>query len=394
MDCNTGIPGQITPKPLFPDGRGELIDVLMPSKICRIESNFLDKLVKKTIKKNRPKIDCKKPQKETGGNNNSKQPLGPIDPNSINTDEVKLWGLTFSGSYYRGEFASLYNSRWEGNLDYLSRIDISNVSQTVSLSQYPNLINHILFTTSTRINYSISSTNEFIGPSSRITGSGSDASVSYVVIDIGTLRQVFPSNLGILYPGTRTVTGDNISAPYFGGYANGDISFFYGSGSQVLDYVNEFNSRPSEEPNYLTVVSYSGRLTIVWSSNILPTADEEIILPGDNGMTNKDDCCCDCVEAVASLMEAYMEKIAPMFEDLKKYIDRRLVEETNEVKKYMDTQLYKQSEFIQKQILELDDQQIDFTSVINQIKTTEQNLWTGSTLKINAEELPKKEENK
>lgn len=394
MECVPKIPGQIVPKPLFPDGREEIIKMLLPGKECAFPSGFLEGLIKATIARNKPKVDCKKPQKssKTLPGENSEQnekPLPPIDPAAIDPDRVGLWGFSGRGSWSKSVMASFYESKWSGGADYVSRIGQASYGQSVSILSHPDNPDYVLFKTTTNVSRMYSATNEFVGPASRISGAMSSSGISYSVIDISTKTQVWE---GIFEKFPPSITESN--SGYGGEFIfspQGSIFFLYGAARQIFSQV--FAPREDNSiSNQWVSTSYSETYQLVWTDDILPPdSTQNETTNGDNGMNGNDECCCDCVEAVAAVMEAYMEKIAPMFEDLKKYINTRLIEETNDLKKYLDTQLYKQSEFIQKQILELDDQQIDFTPVINQIKTTEQNLWTGATLQINSSELPSKE---
>jgi hypothetical protein len=388
MECNPRIPGQITPVPLFPDGRGELIDVLMPSEICRVESNFLDKLIRTTINKNKPKIDCKKPQKSNEIPEPSDEPPEPPPTPEIPDDTFGLWIFGDSSKYsysFPGDIYAPENwwGSWSQNIIFDSSVQTVSGS-TFTDSDYPDHTivratyrEAIVTVTMTRIVTIVE---------------GEEPKFDFQTTTYTENRTVH--RFFVVTPNLSLLNFHKFTTVYegqFGTTSGENARVFYGEYRPAYDSVNSGIFEPTDREGVTTSYSF----VPIWSSAIdlttpiRPTKTD--INQGDNGMTNKDDCCCDCVEAVASVMEAYMEKIAPMFEDLKKYIDRRLVEETNETKKYLDTQLYKQSEFIQKQILELDDQQIDFTPVINQIKTTEQNLWTGSTLQINSEELPKEE---
>lgn len=477
MDCEPKIPGQIVPTPLFPDGRGEIIKVLLPSKECNIESNYLNELIKSTIKKNKPKIDCQKPQKSniTTSNSNSNN----SDPNSINNyppgtiTEIppgspiippKLPpGLTnpkIPGSYPSEELnwylcrhevnianiflptpdghtinyywvwllakepplkiirsvtptdltpnseASVTSSFGYYNSLFLSQDKITELANQDLLSPYSSYqCWDIIHVTQYEHIYAQGSAHAFItlrnlGIFNRdITwGSLSDVAIKNSGLTLEEIESLivrrFPyiPNIGT-YP-----------AYYFDGYYIAHIGY------SNITLFNYFVISPTSGRKIWTgtanrvysIISApldnSLRTQRRWFVNGLPGYYDDIAetppdnIQGDNGVS-KDDCCCDCVEAVASVMEAYMERISPMFDDLKQYINVKIKEQSNDLKEYLDKQLLQQSEFIQKQILEIDDQQIDFTPVINQIKTTEQNLWTGANLSINSDELPK-EKNK
>lgn len=417
MECNPKIPGQIVPTPLFPDGRGEIIKVLLPFKECNVESNYLNGLIKSTIKRNKPKIDCKKPQKSKEGESTQspQSPQEPYLPGKVPGTHTKdtIIDLTNIGERLfvvaeYGEFREFFAQRVPPE-DYIgieSYVDVrTSPAYYLSGGLVPRFDD---YDTSLRMwdgRFGSASINPVVLDGDQLLirqyfYSPDNVAQRYLMYLYGWTIYTHTVDIFLLRQGTqKNVYFDYYSLPgLFGNSSLSTSSFMFGIPPAGLNAYYLSWTRDLRNPPKIEFVPISPSRTLkINGIEITPLnfigGDSSNSISGDNGMTNKDDCCCDCVEAVASVMEAYMEKIAPMFDDLKKYINKRLVEETNEVKKYIDSQLYKQSEFIQKQILELDDQQIDFTPVINQIKTTEQNLWTGANLSINSDELPK-EENK
>lgn len=464
MECNPKIPGQIVPTPLFPDGRGEIIKVLLPFKECNVESNYLNGLIKSTIKKNQPKIDCKKPQKSEKRENNA----NPRDPNSINnfppgkviefppgTSPIvpNIPGRSNNVKIYPQEQLNWYLCRHEVNIpDILlensggSRINYYWVwmlygeppiridKDIIPKDFYPGNPNAI----SSSWGYWNSlflSTNEIQERANNNTLEPYNSYRIYDSINYICYEQIYaqgrasaycvhPSlrDKDLTYFGTNDLTIKNLGLtieeienlivrrfPYIP--EQGTVNYIFDAYTVLLlGYFDEISYiyyviSPTSGRRIWTGTAW-GSMGVIssplnnllksdrrWYVDDLPgyygeeTPDEETFNDGDNGMTNKDDCCCDCVEAIAAVMEAYMERISPMFDDLKQYINVKIKEQSE----YLDKQLLQQSEFIQEQLLQFDDQQIDFTPVINQIKTTEQNLWTGANLSINSDELPKAE---
>lgn len=155
-------------------------------------------------------------------------------------------------------------------------------------------------------------------------------------------------------------------APFWVGKKLIQNSIGYGS------YVSETDRR------YINVLNNKKYSFIVYINGALaePRFDRsQTTTWGDNPSTpptNDEDCmsdCCDCITAVAEVMERYLAEI-----------DRRNESLKEDLKKYIANRLYDQSKFLQEQMIALDGREIDFTPVINQMRQTEWNLWAGANL--------------
>ncbi len=390
MDCRDKLPGEILLTPLFPDGRGELIDILLPGLECEIKSYFLPSdLDLRGIKLNKNPVECLKPQKsiDRGGNTPTEPSIDPSQPyppggkewpGGFPPDPMPTPPPIVSDIYsnnnwyllrcqYTNQFSTFYNWLWcwygapppihkiktiegiyqgsggstrEG--DALYEIDTLRLGKSF---QERNWVYAQGFANPVNNTYLRNRSLYFISEDSL------PVPVEEIERTMGRLTPFFTSN-------TRTdfveLTFDEIIAVYF---ARAICVPIDSSSGALICYPGNYSiGRPQ--------VYYPYSFFIDGLPVDEPLAETPLINDGDNGV--KEDCC-DCIEAMSALMEAYLEKV----EKLIKESEARVTEHINDT-------AYKQCLFFQEQLKAFD--LIDDDRILKRIDQLENNIWTGGNL--------------
>ena len=410
MDCRDKLPGQILPTPLFPDGRGELIDILLPGLECEIKSYFLpEDLDLRGIKLNKNPIECLKPQKSKprGDASQPPEPQPYIPGQTPGTHTKDDWISLVAGQPLSviAEFGAfnefiaerVVNPESAIGIDWVLSTRVSPpytqfgglVSQTINFQQAVNLWG------GGDVSFGI---GRFAGASSipfvqegdrllvRQTFITSDAAADAYrlrnfgaqiyshLVDVYFIRQGdSPDWFDKVYynryePPLRTFNNASLgSSSYMFGFSLGSLNNYQLSWTikpRSGITLNEFQFVPVSPPRTLRVNGV----------DILPltslTSNQPIFISGDNGM--KEDCC-DCIEAMAALMEAYMEKI-----------EKLIAESEDRIKEHINDTAHRQCLFFQEQLKAFEI--TDDDRILRRLGELENNLWTGGNLKQITEE--------
>lgn len=399
MDCREKFPGQILLTPLFPDGRGELIDILLPGLECEVKSYFLpEDLDLRGIKRNKNPVECLKPQKSKLSNNTT-TPKDSPDPRYPFPNGATEWPGGFPPDPSppfppprAGETYANSDLRW-----YLLRIEVGG-----SFTQYRWLW---LFYGGTP-------------PLKKVSTSGSDfvdavhirhADFIYFVVDsmdFHVRNWVYAQGFAIPRNDTY-LRGRDLSGSIFGGGVSRDsiplgisieeieatmtrgLTFgFSETGTNFVELTFDRIQRvlfALEQCQTIGRTCIRGFYTLGYPEELITNyrfffngveverSEDTITLnEGDNGM--KEDCC-DCIEAMAALMEAYMEKV-----------EKLIKESEARIKEHINDTAYRQCVFFQEQLKAFDI--TDDDRVIERIDRLENNIWTGgelTPLNINSE---------
>ncbi|MCT7948297.1 hypothetical protein NG798_00625 [Ancylothrix sp. C2] len=358
MDCREKFPGQILLTPLFPDGRGELIDILLPGLECEVKSYFLpEDLDLRGIKRNRNPVECIKPQKSksigddspSSETNDDPIPPEPLIPN-IPPDTIGLW--LFAGFYSYSGFVAAPPMNIVG--PYTKK---TTKSFSRSFTDGNNLV--VVITANGYDGY---------WPGIGLPNVAHRSRSHYFFVLDENLNLIERSDTPRRNNRYSTVyeTGVEIE-PFFH-----QFQFFYGSWDDAASVITDsysFRRHPMADEGFVETSTFYQQL--VWGSAI-DNGGDSIIQDGDNGM--KEDCC-DCIEAMAALMEAYMEKV-----------EKLIKESEARIKEHINDTAYRQCVFFQEQLKAFDIKDDD--RVIERIDRLENNIWTGgelTPLNINSE---------
>lgn len=400
MDCRDRFPGEILPTPLFPDGRGELIDILLPGLACEIKSYFLPSdLDLRAIKLNKNIIDCIKPQKSINRGNESTPPE-PYEPGkkpgTVNKDTwVTLTaGQNLSVIAEFGPFNEFYAEPVDSPESATGRDLILSTRNFPGYTQFGGLVS---FTK----NYD--QAVALWGGGDVSFGQGRFAGAShYPYVTEGDkllVRQTF-------------WTSDNVQNIYdqrmFGAYVYAhtvDVYFIKPGESpdwfnkvhySRYDPVRSFNNASLANSSYMFGFSLGALNSYYLSWTIKPrrgiTLNQFAFVPispprtlkingieitpdlmiggstqsndGDNGVKDN---CCDCIEAMSALMEAYLEKV-----------EKLIIESENRQIEHANQTAAQICKFFTAQLKAFDI--VDDERILKRLDELENNIWTGGSL--------------
>lgn len=399
MDCRDKLPGEVLPTPLFPDGRGEIINIFLPDLECEIKSYFLPSdLDLRNIRLNKNPVECIKPQKSKivgeGGT-----PAEPYSPGIKPGTEIKDTWIDLTPAQFLnvkvdfGIFNEFYALSVPQPISPTGNDLILDIRTSPGYTQFGGLIS------ATR---NFDQAVALWGGGDVSFGVGRFAGASYYPFvsdgDRLLVRQTFWTSderdniyefkrsgwlifqhtvdVYFIKPGdspdwynkvhynrydpSRTFNNASLgTSSYMFGFSLGGLNSYNLSWTikpRRGITLNEFAFVPISNPRTLKVNGVDISPDFMLSGSITKY--------GDNGM--KEDCC-ECIEAMASLLEAYLEKVEKLINES----EARQIEHANDM-------ALKICKFFTEQLKAFDI--IDDDRILKRLDELENNLWNGGTL--------------
>lgn len=316
MDCRDKFPGEILPSPIFPDGRGELIDILLPGLECEVKSYFLpEDLDLRGIKLNKNPVECLKPQKSKPGSQ-STNPNAPTNP-------TEYWYLIDPGWYSLAVAFPEYTGYTSSTMDADASIWRKGpYRMDTAVVYYANIL--------------IRENQKLLIEESRHT----DIFGYYFTLWLYLVSET-GFKIAIYYSSTNDPIWRNavIYQPY---------SFPLG-----------YRIRTWKEDTVYRILINGSEIELSQSTPEIPKIND-----GDNGMKDN---CCDCIEAMAALMEAYLEKV-----------EKLIIESENRQIEHANQTAAQICKFFTAQLKAFDI--VDDERILKRLDELENNIWTGGSL--------------